>query len=185
MWRDRKSAKWTATLLLPLAALLAAVGPLVAAEEFGTTEVTMIACRIVADEMTMDEGTVYVRRRVMVAAFLTDDPYFAGRGTVIANANLFPEAGRGAFQGFIEIRPDAFQGFWSGTFAIVVDENGPHGWTVSLGNGPDLQGLHVESALRPLPPAVVAEYAWACGGEAPISGSVAVGRIARVRPESP
>lgn len=185
MERAKRSASRTASLLLALVALVVAVGPLVAAEEFGTTEVTMIACRIIADEVAMDEGAVYVRRRVLAVVTVTDDPYFAGRGTVIANADMYPPAGRLANLGSIEIRPDAFQGFWSGSYAMVVDADGPRGWTVSLGNGPDLRGLHVESVLRPLPPDVVAGYAWACGGEAPISGSVAVGRIARVRPAAP
>ena len=155
------------------------------AEEFETAEVTMIACRIVSDEMVMDDGAVHIRRRVLIAATLADDPYFAGSATVISNADLFPAAGRAVLQGLIEIRPDAFDGFWSGSFAMVMDENGQRGWTVSQGNGPDLRGLYVESELRQLPPPAVAEYAWACGGEAPISGSVATGKISRLRPDAP
>lgn len=155
------------------------------AEEFETVEVTMIACRIVSDDVVMDEGAVHIRQRVLEAVFLADDPYFAGSGTVISHADVFPATGRAVLQGMIENRPDAFEGFWSGTFAMVMDEAGQRGWTVSQGNGPDLRGLYVESVLRPLPPPVVAEYAWACGGEAPISGSVATGKVVRLRPDAP
>jgi hypothetical protein len=172
-------------LTLGVGAGLLAVVAGAQAEEFETVEVTLIACRIVSDDMVMNEGAVHIRRRVLVAAALSDDPYFAGTATVISNADVFPAAGRAVLQGFIEIRPDAFAGFWSGSFAMVMDEDGQRGWTVSQGNGPDLRGLYVESVLRQLPPPVVAEYAWACGGEAPISGSVATGKVARLRPDAP
>lgn len=155
------------------------------AEEFETVEVTMIACRIVSDEMVMDDGAVHVRRRVLVAKMLTDDPYIAGTATVVSNMDLFPPTGRAVLQGFIENRPDAVDGFWSGTFAMVMDESGQRGWHVAQGNGPDLLGLYFEAEVRQLPPAVVAEYAWACDGEAPISGSVATGKMARLRPDAP
>ncbi len=183
-WKDMRTALAMALALVVSAGLWVAVAQ-AQADEFETIEVTLIACRIVSDEVVIDDGAVHVRRRVLVATALSDDPYFAGRATVISNADLMPAAGRAVLQGLIEIRPDAFEGFWAGSFAMVMDENGQRGWTVSQGNGPDLLGLYVESALRQLPPQVVAEYAWACGGEAPVSGSVATGKVARLRPDAP
>ena len=155
------------------------------ADEFETVEVTMIACRIVSDEMVMGDGAVHVRRRVLVARMLTDDPYIAGTATVVSNMDFVPATGRAVLQGFIENRPDAVDGFWSGSFAMVTDEAGQRGWHVAQGNGPDLLGLYFEATVRQLPPTVVAEYAWACGGEAPISGSVATGKMARLQPDAP
>ena len=172
-------------LTLGVGAGLLAVVAGAQAEEFETVEVTMIACRIISDEVVMDDGAVHIRRRVLVARMLSDDPYYAGTATVISNADVFPAAGRAVLQGFIENRPDAVDGFWSGTFAMVMDEAGQRGWHVAQGNGPDLLGLYFEGVLRQLPPPVVAEYAWACGGEAPVSGSVATGKIARLRPDAP
>lgn len=177
---------WLAVgLVVVVVAVAMAVTVAAQAEEFATVDVTMIACRIVSEEVEMDEGAVHVRQRVLEAVMLSDDPYFAGSGTVVSNADLFPEGGRAVLQGTIENHPDAFEGYWSGTFAMVMDEAGPRGWTVSQGNGPDLRGLYVESVVRQLPPPEVATYAWACGGEAPVSGSVATGKIARLRPAVP
>jgi hypothetical protein len=181
-WNGLRAASPVALALVLGTCLVAISGA--QAQGFETVEVTLIACRIVSDEMVMDDGAVHIRQRVLEAAVVSDDPYFAGEGTVISNADLFPAAGRGVLQGVIEIRPDAFDGFWSGSFAMVMDEDGHRGWTVSQGNGPDLQGLFVESVLRQLPPSVVTEYAWACDGEAPVSGSVATGTVARLRPDA-
>lgn len=172
-------------LVFGVAAGLWAVVAEAQAEEFETAEVTMIACRIVSDEMVMDDGAVHIRRRVLIARLLTDDPYIAGTATVVSNMDFVPATGRAVLQGFIENRPDAVDGFWSGTFAMVTDEAGQRGWHVAQGNGPDLLGLYYEGELRQLPPPVVAEYAWACGGEAPISGSVVTGKISRLRPDAP
>ena len=164
------------------AALVLAVDPVEGSVMAGPHEAYQIVCAILEDESWMDDGIMRIRNRRLASVVISDDIAHAGTGTIESSAAIDTVSGHMVYAGTLEIRPEALDGYWSGVFTMLVDDDGLRGQAVLHGNGPDLEGMYVLSDLAPLPPAQLAGFAAACDGNPPIAGTRAVGAYFRLRP---
>ena len=148
----------------------------------GPHEAYQIVCEILEDESWLDDGIMHIRNRRLASVVISDHVAHAGTGTIVSSADIDTQSGRMVYAGTLEIRPEALDGYWSGTWTMLVDDTGLQGQAVLLGNGVDLDGMFVVSTITPLPPAQLETFAYACGGRAPIAGTHAVGAYHRLRP---
>ncbi|MFN2323554.1 MAG: hypothetical protein ABR510_11425 [Trueperaceae bacterium] len=178
---------WLGMVLVSVAAMgfLVAVwaeDPIATGVVAGPHEAHQIVCAILEDDSRMDDGIMHIRNRKLASVVLSDHVAHAGTGTIVSSADIDTVNGRFVYAGNLEIRPDALDGYWTGVFTMVMDGDGLRGQSVLHGNGPDLEGLYVVADLTPLPPAELAGFADACGGNPPIAGTRAVGAYYRLRP---
>lgn len=171
-----------AVLALSIAAVVVAAGHADVVDVGESFTAHNLACRLLDEDVWVEDGIRHVRGRVSASVVLSESPSHAGTGTLVANADVDTETGHGTFHGALEIRPIAFDGYWAGQWAVVVDADGSRGQAVLLGHGPDLEGLYVVSDLVFLPPDVRAEFASACGGDVPFAGTRAVATVHRLMP---
>ena len=164
------------------AAPLQAVDPIESSVMAGPHEAYQIVCAILEDESWMHDGIMHIRNRRLASVVISDSIAHAGTGTIVSSADIDTVSGHMVYAGTLEIRPDALDGFWSGVFTILIDDDGLRGQAVLHGNGPDLEGMYVVSDLTPLPPARLEGFAAACDGNPPIAGTHAVGAYYRLRP---
>lgn len=180
---------WTRTAFALTALLLLAARTTVLADdaahsvvEPGPFEAYQIVCEILEDESWMDDGIMHIRHRMLASVVVSDQAAHAGTGTIVSSGDIDTVNGTFVYAGTLEIRPDAFDGHWSGTWNMLLDgAAGLRGQAVLLGNGA-FDGMYVVSSLAPLPPAQLETFAAACGGRAPIAGSYALGAYHRLRP---
>ena len=159
-----------------------AVDPIEGSVMAGPHEAYQIVCAILEDESWMDDGMMHIRNRRLASVVISDSIAHAGTGTIVSSADIDTVSGHMVYAGSLEIRPEALDGYWSGVFTILIDDDGLRGQAVLLGNGPDLEGMYVVSDLAPLPPAQLEGFAAACDGNPPIAGTRAVGAYFRLRP---
>lgn len=171
-----------AVLALSIAAVVVAEGHADVGDIGESFTAHNLACTLLEEEVWVEDGIRHIRDRVSESVVLSESPSHAGTGTIVANADVDMETGYGAFHGSLEIHPTAFDGYWAGNWAVVVDAEGPRGQAVLLGHGPDLEGLYVMSDLVFLPPDVRTEFASACGGDVPFAGTRAVATVHRLMP---
>ena len=151
------------------------------AVEVGPHEAYQIVCEILEDESWMDDGVMHIRNRRLASVVISDHAAHAGTGTIVSNGDHDTQGGHMVYAGTLEIRPDALDGYWAGSWSMVMDADGLRGQAVLLGNGA-FDGMYIVSAITPLPPAQLETFAYACGGRAPIAGTHAVGAYHRLRP---
>jgi len=173
--------RWS--LVLALVAILAmfgaplAVSPAAAATIRIPIDNYFICCSM--DPGTMwfsDDGILHIRDRVLQAVVTSNEDYHAGTGQNWANANIDPATGYGTYHGYMEIYPTAYDGLWGGHWSMQITPSGAGGIARLQGYG-ELSGLATKSELTPLPPPVLANLAYLCGGNQPISGVHAVGFV--------
>ena len=163
-------------------ALVLAVDPIEGSVMTGPHEAYQIVCAILEDESWTDDGIMHIRNRRLASVVISDSSAHAGTGTIVSSADIDTVSGHMVYAGTLEIRPEALDGYWSGVFSMLVDDDGLRGQAVLHGNGPDLEGMYVVSDLTPLPPARLEGFAAACDGNPPIAGTHAVGAYYRLRP---
>ena len=148
----------------------------------GPHEAYQIVCAILEDESWTEDGVMHIRNRKLASVVISESVAHAGTGSIVSSADVDTVTGHMVYLGNLEIRPDALDGYWSGVWTMLLDADGLRGQAMLLGNGPDLDGLYIVSDIAPLPPDVLATYAYACGGNPPIAGTHAVGAYYRLRP---
>jgi len=175
---------WAAALVVALGAIAAAWAndPVESGVVAGPHEAYQIVCEILEDESWMDDGIMHIRNRRLASVVISDSIAHAGTGTIVSSADIDTVSGHMVYTGTLEIRPEALDGHWGGVWTILIDDAGLRGQAMLHGNGPDLDGWYVVADLTPLPPAVLETFADACGGQAPIAGTRAVGAYYRLRP---
>ena len=136
-----------------------------------------IACSIVSQNLWVSEGgVVHIRDRVITSVVTSTNEYFTGPGHIYANANIFdPATGVGTYFGTLDIHPTAHsEGYWFGHWSMQITENGYQGIARLKGYG-SLEGMLSFSSLTPLPPSVLANFAYLCGGNQPVAGTYVEG----------
>ena len=123
-----------------------------------------------------DDGLVHTRDRNYQAVVISNENYHTGRGQNWANANIDPATGIGTYFGYMEIYPDAYDGWWAGHWVMQITESGAGGIARLQGYG-ELRDLATKSELTPLPPSVLVNFASLCGGNQPLAGTRAVGSV--------
>jgi hypothetical protein len=173
--------RWSLILAVVVALVMVsaplAVSPAVAKTIRIPIENYFICCSM--DPGTMwpsDDGLVHIRDRVLQAVVTSNEDYHAGTGQNWANANIDPATGMGTYFGYMEIYPVAYDGWWAGHWSMQITPSGAGGIARLQGYG-ELDGLATKSELTPLPPSVLTNFAYLCGGNQPISGVRAVGFV--------
>jgi hypothetical protein len=136
-----------------------------------------IACSIESQNLWVSEGgIVHIRDRVVNSVVTSTSEYHDGTGHIYANANISdPATGIGTYFGSLDIYPTAHSdGYWFGHFSMPITENGSHGIARLKGYG-SLEGMLSFASLTPLPPTVLANYAYLCGGNQPVAGTYVEG----------
>jgi hypothetical protein len=167
----------TTTLLIIAISMIVVVHPAVAEATRVDFENYNIACSIVSQTMWVSEGgIIHIRDRVLNSVVLSTSDTHDGPGHVYANANLLdPATGRGSYFGSLDIYPTAYpDGHWAGHWSLQITPNGYHGLARLKGYG-SLEGMLTFASLAPLPPSVLASFAYLCGGTQPINGTYVEG----------
>jgi hypothetical protein len=172
-------------LVLVLVAVLVAVtafasaNPAEAAIERIPFDNINVNCVILSQNMWVENGILHIRERVMNGVVESDGDHHEGTTRMVANANIDMATGYGDYWGLLTIYPYAYpDGFWDGKWVMQVNEGGAGGFARLKGYGV-LNGSISKSLLTPLTPADLANYAYLCGGNQPISGAHAVGFMTR------
>ena len=175
------------SLILALAAILAVVNVLLSASPV-TAETTripivnyFISCEEVAVERKwIEDGVLHVRGRQLIGEVRSESEgnFHAGPATNRANANIVLATGHGTFWGKLEMHPEAFPGgWWEGSFSIHGLPGDQTGVARLKGYG-SLAGYSTKTTVKHMPGDVLHElFPEACGGAAPIGGSVATGYV--------
>ena len=137
-----------------------------------------IACTLVSEDppRVSEGGIVHLRNRVYESVILSDSDYHAGTGGIVGNANLFdPAFGIGTYFGTLEIYPTAHpDSYWAGHWSMQITATGFKGIARLLGYG-SIEGMSSFATLTPLPPTLLAQFAYLCGGNQPVTGTYVVG----------
>jgi hypothetical protein len=176
-------SRWS--LILALVAIVALVSvplgasPAAAATEWFSVENHFICCSM--DPGTMwfsdaDGKILHIRDRVLQAVVISTDDYHEGTGQNWANANIDTATGYATYHGYMEIYPDAYDGYWAGHWVMQVTPSGAGGIARLQGYG-ELDGLATKSDLYPLFGPDLAAFAYLCGGNPPISGTRVEARV--------
>lgn len=147
----------------------------------GATEIPIsaynIACSLQEGKLWVKDGVLHIRGRVLQSVVISESEYHAGTGQIVGNANIDLATGYGTYHGTLEIYPAAKNGYWAGIWTMQVNESGADGIARLQGYGPDLEGLSIKSEITYLPPSILANFAYACSGSQPISGTLSNGVI--------
>lgn len=174
----RPVSRLLGTILLLLALSMVLVVPPAAAESVRVEFTNYnIACSIVSQTMWVsDGGIIHIRDRVLNSVVLSTSDTHDGPGRIYANANLLdPATGMGTYFGSLDIYPTAYpEGYWAGHWSLQITPNGYHGLARLKGYG-SLEGMLTFASLTPLPPPVLATFAYLCGGTQPINGTYVEG----------
>jgi hypothetical protein len=168
----------TLVAVFSLFAVSLAVQPAIAGTERIPFKNYNIACSYQEGKVWVsDDGIVHLRGRVLQSVIISDVPeYFAGTGQIVGNANIFdPAFGLGTYFGSLEIYPTAMDGYWAGKWTVQITEDGPKGIAQLKGYGPDLKGMLSKGTLGYLAPTELANFAYLCGGNQPVAGTLAEG----------
>lgn len=136
-----------------------------------------IVCSIVSQTIGVNNGGILqIRDRVANSVVTSTSDTHDGPGHIYANANLFdPATGIGTYHGELDIYPTAYpDGYWFGHWSMQITANGYQGVARLKGYG-SLAGLSTFGTLTPLPPTILADFAYLCGGTQPIAGSYVEG----------
>lgn len=136
-----------------------------------------IACSLQEGKLWVKDGVLHIRGRVLQSVVISESEYHAGTGQIVGNANIDLATGYGTYHGTLEIYPTAKNGYWAGIWTMQVNESGADGIARLQGYGPDLEGLSIKSEITYLPPSILANFAYACSGNQPISGTSSNGVI--------
>ena len=167
------------SLVLPLLIAFALVtASLVASPAAaGTTRTDLVAHNIVCEVLDWgvfwvdEDGIQHLRDRVLRSVVISDNEYHNGTGKIYPNFNFDPVAGVMTYFGTLEIYPTAFKdNYWAGSFSLQVVPSRASGIARLQGYGEELNGLSIKSNRTPLTYDQLTEFAYACGGEQPISG---------------
>jgi hypothetical protein len=171
-------------LTLSLALLMSTAGLAASPDDVGTQRIPFtaynIACSLKEGEVWVSDGGIYhIRGRVLQSVVISEESdYHNGTGEIVGNANIFdPSLGLGTYFGSLEIYPTDMKGYWVGNWSVQITENGPKGVARLKGYGPDLEGMLSQSSLIYLPPNILANFAYLCGGDQPVAGTMALGEI--------
>ena len=125
-----------------------------------------------------EDGVQHLRDRVLRSVVISENEYHNGTGKIYANFNMDPAAGVMTYFGNLDIYPAAYpENYWAGSFNMQIVPSGAEGIARLKGYGSDLSGWKIRSNLIPLTPAELAEFAYACDGNVPISGVHSVATI--------
>lgn len=168
------------SLFLTLVTILAMASAPVAAE---TTRIPIvnyfISCEQVAVERVwIEDGVKHVRGRELAAEVISTEDYHTGPATNWANANVVLATLHGTFWGKLEMRPKAHPGgWWEGSFSIQGLPGDQTGVARLKGYG-DLAGYSTKTTVTHMPGSALHDrFPDACGGNMPLSGSVARGYV--------
>lgn len=132
---------------------------------------------IVSQKMWVSEdGILHIRDRVLNSVVQSASVYHEGVGQIISNANIDPATMYGTYQGTLTIYPDAFDGYWAGSWVLEITPAGQNGHARLQGYGA-LEGWQIKAVLTYLPPPVLAGFSGLCGGNQPIAGTRSNGYI--------
>ncbi len=167
-------------VVFSLFAVSLAVQPAVAGAERIPFKNYNIACSYQEGKTWVsDDGIVHLRGRILQSVIISEGEalqYFEGTGQIVGNANIFdPILGLGTYFGSLEIYPTDKDGYWAGKWTVQITEDGPKGIARLQGYGPDLKGMFSKGTLSYLPPTVLANFAYLCGGQQPVAGTLAEG----------
>jgi hypothetical protein len=177
-------SRWS--LILALVAVVALVSaPLAARPAAAATEWYDVVNHFIVCSM-VDQGTVWfsdddlsimhIRDRVLQAVVISTDDYHAGTGWVWPNANIDTATGLATYHGYMEIHPDAYDGYWAGHWVMQITPSGAGG-IARLQGYDELDGWSTKSDLYPLFGEDLAAFAYLCGGSPPISGTYVEARV--------
>ncbi|MFO7698919.1 MAG: hypothetical protein R6X16_17440 [Anaerolineae bacterium] len=167
----------TTVLLIIAISMIVVVHPAEAEATRVDFENYNISCSIVSQTVWVsDGGIIHMRDRVMNSVVVSTSDTYEGPGHIYGNANLLdPATGVGTYFGSLDIYPTAYpDGYWAGHWSFQITPNGYHGLARLKGYG-SLEGMLTFASLSPLPPSVLAGFAYLCGGTQPIAGTYAEG----------
>lgn len=171
-------------LALTLALLISTVALAASPVDQGTQSIPFTAYNIACslqegDVWVSDGGIIHIRGRILQSVVISDEsPYHNGTGSIVGNANIMdPALGLGTYHGSLEIYPTEKDGYWAGNWSVQITENGPKGVARLKGYGADMDGMLSQSSLTYLPPNILANFAYLCGENQPVAGTMAVGEI--------
>jgi hypothetical protein len=158
--------------VLVLLALFLAAKPAAAGTDWIEFEAFNIQCSVEdpGEQWVSDDGIMHVRDIVYRAVVVSESPTHNGTARIVASVNRDLATGFLTLHSTLEIYPVAYpDGSWSGISSMQINDGGAGGIARLRGYG-ELEGRLSKAELTPLPPLVLAEFAYACDGNMPLGG---------------
>jgi hypothetical protein len=159
-------------VVLVLLALFLAAKPAAAGTDWMEFEAFNIQCSVEdpGEQWVSDDGILHIRDMVYRAVVVSESPTHNGTARIVASVNRDLATGFLTLHSTLEIHPVAYpDGYWSGVSSMQINDGRAGGIARLRGYG-ELEGRLIKAELTPLPPQVLAGFAYACDGNMPLGG---------------